>query len=66
MWPGYIPGGTGPIGVGSIPGVTEDGPAPSYRHKMYVIIMYLCKMLKKIKQCTKHSDSYGVKNKGAR
>lgn len=34
MWPGYIPEGTGPMGVGSIPGVTDDGPAPSYtKHK---------------------------------
>lgn len=27
--PGYIPGGAGPIGVGNIPGVTDEGPGPS-------------------------------------
>lgn len=29
MWPEYIPGGTGPIGVGNMPGVTPEGPGPN-------------------------------------
>lgn len=29
MGPGYIPGGTGPIGVGSMPGLTDEGPGPN-------------------------------------
>lgn len=37
MCPGYMPGGTGPMGVGRMPGATPDGPAPSYKkNKCYI------------------------------
>lgn len=43
MWfiakcPGYIPGGTGPMGVGNIPGDTVEGPAPSWKMKIILNI----------------------------
>lgn len=36
----YIPGGTGPMGVGSMPCVTDDGPGPNCE-KIYRLIFIL-------------------------